>query len=816
MEIDLNHAVSGEVERSACLCNGECNKVGVGGAGGNCAFCCLSSTNSSCSSNSSSSPAASAIYMELWHACAGPLTNLPKKGNVVVYFPQGHLEQAASSSPFSSVMEFPTFDLKPQIFCRVVDVQLLANKENDEVYTQLTLLPLTELLGINLGGKEHDGLEVDEEGNGVTPTKSTPQMFCKTLTASDTSTHGGFSVPRRAAEDCFPPLDYKQQRPSQELVAKDLHGVEWRFRHIYRGQPRRHLLTTGWSIFVSQKNLVSGDAVLFLRGESGDLRLGIRRASRPGNGLPDSVVGNQNSYPNILSLATNAISTKNVFRIFYSPRASHADFVLPYQKYVKSISNRIPIGTRFKMKFDMDDSPERRFTGVVTGIGDLDPYRWPNSKWRCLMVRWDEDITSDRQERISPWDIDLSVSLPPLSIQSSPRMKKLRTSLQATPPQTPVAAAGVGFLDFEESVRSSKVLQGQENVGSVSPLYVCDKMNRPLDFEMQSAVHQNLASNGMGKPNYGDFVRTQPSTTYTGFMESSRFPKVLQGQEICSLRSLTEKSDINLGAWGKTEFNIGSWGKTDLGSNILNMYQKPRPSFYPLASEGVRNMFFPYNEIYKAGQDPVMLSYMANIPRDNVQFNRSSIQSGRTRNEVAKPNLHNEQRQQENLSSTPNLEANSSNKKDDALNGTVTDCKLFGFSLTGDIPTLNSLSSSKRSCTKVHKQGNLVGRAIDLSRLNGYDDLLTELERLFSMEGLLRDPEKGWRILYADDESDMMVVGDDPWHEFCDVVSKIYIYTQEEVEKMTTGMISDDTQSCLEEAPVVMDVSKSPSVGQPD
>lgn len=30
--------------------------------------------------------------------------------------------------------------------------------------------------------------------------------------------------------------DYKQQRPSQEIVAKDLHGVEWRFRHIYRGK----------------------------------------------------------------------------------------------------------------------------------------------------------------------------------------------------------------------------------------------------------------------------------------------------------------------------------------------------------------------------------------------------------------------------------------------------------------------------------------------------------------------------------------------------------------------------------------------------
>ena len=45
--------------------------------------------------------------------------------------------------------------------------------------------------------------EEDVEGAGKA---TTPLMFCKTLTASDTSTHGGFSVPRRAAEDCFPPL----------------------------------------------------------------------------------------------------------------------------------------------------------------------------------------------------------------------------------------------------------------------------------------------------------------------------------------------------------------------------------------------------------------------------------------------------------------------------------------------------------------------------------------------------------------------------------------------------------------------------------
>lgn len=33
----------------------------------------------------------------------------------------------------------------------------------------------------------------------------------------------------------------------------------------YLGQPKRHLLTTGWSLFVSGKRLFAGDAVLFIR-----------------------------------------------------------------------------------------------------------------------------------------------------------------------------------------------------------------------------------------------------------------------------------------------------------------------------------------------------------------------------------------------------------------------------------------------------------------------------------------------------------------------------------------------------------------------
>ncbi|GFP80998.1 auxin response factor 4 [Phtheirospermum japonicum] len=742
MEIDLNDAVY-EVEKNKNNACGKCEKAC-------CVYGCLSnSTNSSsCSSNdnssSCSSNAQSSVYIELWNACAGPLTSLPKKGNVVVYFPQGHLEQSAAPSPFPP-MDLPTFDLPPQIFCRVVDVQLLSNKENDEVYTQLSLLSIPELVGAKLEGKESENASVDEDGNRVLPAKSTSHMFCKTLTASDTSTHGGFSVPRRAAEDCFPPL-------------------------VSRGG----ICSRQGGVFLSAKRISSQE----MQGEGGELRLGIRRAARPRNGLPDSIIKNQSCYPNVLSPVANALLTNSLFPVFYSPRASHADFIVPYQKYVKSTTSPVSVGTRFKMRFDIDDSPDRRFSGMVTGVGDIDPYRWPNSKWRCLMVRWDEDIMSNHQERVSPWDIDLSGNYAPLSIQSSPRMKKLRSNLSVAPHASPIAAGGGAHFDFEESLRSSKVLQGQENVSLVSqPLYRTDhRMNRQLDFRMMRPTVPNPVTSE--KINYGDqFMRNHhaaPPSTFTGFLESNWFPKVLQGQEICSFKSLSGKSDL------------------DLSYNNNNACQRPPTSscFYPLASEGSRNISIPQKgAVYGAtGQGPPL--FLPNFP--------TSILSGPTADT-------NEPRA---------LDKNTNDE--DNLKEKVPICKIFGFSLTEDHAGVNLQASSKRSCTKVHKQGSLVGRAVDLSRLQGYEDLLIDLERLFSMEGLLRDPNNGWRVLYTDSENDMMVVGDDPWHEFVEVVTKIHIYTQEEVEKLTVGINSDDTKSCLEEAvPFAPDVSKSSSVGQP-
>jgi hypothetical protein len=45
-----------------------------------------------------------ALYKELWHACAGPLVTVPRQGELVYYFPQGHIEQVRFHLLSSSVI----------------------------------------------------------------------------------------------------------------------------------------------------------------------------------------------------------------------------------------------------------------------------------------------------------------------------------------------------------------------------------------------------------------------------------------------------------------------------------------------------------------------------------------------------------------------------------------------------------------------------------------------------------------------------------------------------------------------------------------
>lgn len=342
------------------------------------------------------------ISSELWHACAGPLVTLPQVGSLVYYFPQGHSEQVAVSTKRTATSQIPNYpNLPSQLMCQVHNVTLHADRETDEIYAQMCLQPVNS---------EKDVFPVPDFG--LRPSKHPSEFFCKTLTASDTSTHGGFSVPRRAAEKLFPPLDFAMQPPTQELVVRDLHDNTWTFRHIYRGQPKRHLLTTGWSLFVGAKRLRAGDSVLFIRDEKSQLMVGVRRANRQQTTLPSSVLSTDSMHIGILAAAAHAATSRSSFTIFYNPRACPSEFVIPLVKYRKAVyGTRISVGMRFGMMFETEESGKRRYMGTIIGISDLDPLRWPGSKWRNLQVEWDEPGCGDKQNRVSPWDIETPESL---------------------------------------------------------------------------------------------------------------------------------------------------------------------------------------------------------------------------------------------------------------------------------------------------------------------------------------------------------------------------------------------------------------------
>ncbi|KAL2493410.1 Auxin response factor 16 [Abeliophyllum distichum] len=77
-------------------------------------------------------------------------------------------------------------------------------------------------------------------------------------------------------------LDYSAHLPVQTVIAKDVHGKTWKFRHIYRETSMRHLLNTGWSTFVNQNKMVANDSIVILKVENEDLYVGIRRFKRDG------------------------------------------------------------------------------------------------------------------------------------------------------------------------------------------------------------------------------------------------------------------------------------------------------------------------------------------------------------------------------------------------------------------------------------------------------------------------------------------------------------------------------------------------------
>lgn len=359
----------------------------------------------------------------IWRACAGSSVQIPTVGSRVCYFPQGHAEQ--SSSPLFS----PLVKSRPFTLCRVLAVNLLASPETDEVFAKIQLVPVLSQLDRPVAGRKDD-----EEKEIVS--------FAKVLTPSDANNGGGFSVPRYCADLIFPPLDFGADPPVQTLTVKDVHGVVFEFRHIYRGTPRRHLLTTGWNKFVNYKKLVAGDSVVFMRSSRcGENFIGIRRDVRVNacsnwrwnyfeergerEGFSRDVRGRipAEAVEEAARLAAKGLS----FEVEYYPRPGSADFVVEEEKVKGSFGLFWTVGSRVKMAMETEDSSRMTWFQGTVSSATPDNGPWRGSPWRMLQVTWDEPDVLPNMKRVSPWQVEYVV--PKSSPHSEfPPTKKCRVS----------------------------------------------------------------------------------------------------------------------------------------------------------------------------------------------------------------------------------------------------------------------------------------------------------------------------------------------------------------------------------------------------
>lgn len=387
------------------------------------------------------------------------------------------------------------------------------------------------------------------------------------------------------------------------------------------------------------------------------------------------------------------------------------------------------------MRFEGEESPERRFSGTIVGVDDMSPH-WTNSDWRSLRIQWDELASIQRPDRVSPWEIEPfvaptspsiphSISIknkrprPPLEILDSDNstVTTLRHpgSSQSHDDRTQLSVAAAEIKRFENhATRHYKQTDVSSNGNSVS--------RSPMEGSWLTSPNGSVSQHRLQ-----ELTDDRKSSS----VWSTVFPGVLASNSTCPTpRPSNPKSDQvhDLGEKGrKTEVAPSC---RLFGIELINHSKSPVPPErvpdQPISAP---------NEITDAEQN-------SNLPKASKERKLGLLQ-------VPPKEIQHKQ---------------------------------------------NS-STSSRSRTKVQMQGMAVGRAVDLTTLEGYGQLIDELEKMFDIKGELR-PRNKWEIVFTDDEGDTMLMGDYPWQEFCNMVRRIYIWSSQDVKMSSGSKLAMSTIEC--------------------
>ncbi|KAE8680844.1 Auxin response factor 9 [Hibiscus syriacus] len=367
---------------------------------------------------------------------------------------------------------------------------------------------------------------------------------------------------------------------------------------------------------------------------------------------------------------------------------------------------------RFKMRFEGEEVPERRFSGTIVGVGDNKSSAWADSEWRSLKVQWDESSSIVRPDRVSPWELEPLVATSNSS-NSQPAQRNKRTR----PPVLPSPSSDLSSL------------------GTIVYLSI-PLFSSCLRFYLPIYAAGIWKSPGESPFSYCDAQRGHPSPKLT----SSAKPNSVGFSGNSSLAAVSSSSMY----WPNRVENV-----TESIAPVVNKESSER-------KQGTGNgcRLFGIQLLDNVNTEEISTVATVSGTLGDDQTVHSLVANSDQQSDPTNPNrsdLHSISCEPEKCLRSPQ----------------------------------ESQSKQIRSCTKVHMQGMAVGRAVDLTRFDCYEDLLRKLEDMFDIKGQLCGSAKNWQVVYTDDEDDMMMVGDDPWNEFCSMVRKIFIYTSEEVRKLS-------------------------------
>lgn len=584
----------------------------------------------------------------------------------------------------------------------------------------------------------------------------------------------------------------------------------------------------------------------------------------------------------LLAAAAHAAATNSRFTIFFNPRACPSEFVIPLAKYAKAVYHtRVSVGMRFRMLFETEESSIRRYMGTITGIGDLDPVRWPNSHWQSVKVGWDESTAGERQPRVSLWEIEPLTTFPMYPSPFSLRLKR------PWPPGLP-SFPGLSNGDMTMNSQLPWLHGGMGDQGIQSLNFqgfgVTPFMQPRFDASMlglQPDILQAMAALDSSKLANQPLMQFQhiPSTSASSIQSQLLHPsnlqhtflqglpenqlisqaQMLQQQLQCHQSYNTQQQQLQRQRLYHDQqlqepHQVQRQDQQQTKAQLCSATQSQLSHLQVLGSTGSQQTFSDLvgNHINTSNNSSTMQSLLSsfsrngastslNMPETNSLVSPSSS-SKRIALESQIPSQAPYMVTQAEVLTVPNTKVSdfstlfspnpgrqvldyqavavsqnnalfgvngmSNLKGNSPENGSLPvpyATSTFTSTVGGEYPVNSDMTTSScvdesgvlqssenvdqansltETFVKVYKSESF-GRSLDISKFSSYNELRSELARMFGLEGLLEDPERsGWQLVFVDRENDVLLLGDDPWHEFVNSVWYIKILSPLEVQQM--------------------------------